>query len=286
MQLLVELSSKSEDCNFFLDKPNHRFIKLCKDTDAFSIYKEAFQKELHDLQDLNERCTCLPAYYASGVYTANHYYGSTPSEIIPKGTPFISMEYIEGVSLEAYLEKCNCIGNQPACLLSPRQLSHICQQVFDTICFLYLERGVVYLDIWPRNIIITNNDTFDIKLIDFTFCYANDNGVTRKNEHRLHTQKRPIAAMLARAMMFFVIRLFYRTEKDYDDSFSPKTLHLFENICNGHLDQLFNDVFESPSNDWLIHDACCSPRNNPERHLELINTFHTNLQNRLKRLFE
>lgn len=295
MQLNLEISFVSDDCTFLRDKTSKRLIKACTNPEARHIYRNAFQKELNCLQNLNKKASCIPAYYEASIFDSDYSYGSNTTDVIPKGTPFISMEYVQGVTLEQYMKNLNFQGKQPACLLSPRQFSRICQQVYDTICFLYLEKGIAHLDIWPRNIIITNEDTFDIKLIDFTLCYSRDEHkshqpqnqyIFKKNDHRLHvTIDRPLSATLRRAMMFFVIRLFYASDTDYK-SFSPKGLHQFAHTCNGLFDHFFDDVFESPYNEWMLQDACGHDAKNPKRQLELLTDFHAKFQNRLKKLFE
>ena len=75
---------------------------------------------------------------------------------------YIQMEYIDGITLERFLE------TQPAASVRRRILS----QLLDALAFLH-ERQIIHRDIKPSNILITRNGS-TVKLIDFGVSDTDD----------------------------------------------------------------------------------------------------------------
>lgn len=91
--------------------------------------------------------------------------------------PAVCMDYIEGRTLDEYLrlqtsQKAAAAGC-PALYLHPRQYHHLIEQLKNILSILR-DHGIIYLDLKPENIIIRNLESFDISLIDYTFCQYRD----------------------------------------------------------------------------------------------------------------
>lgn len=80
--------------------------------------------------------------------------------LTPDGTPYLVMEYIEGVTLAAELERTN--------RLEPEDAVPIFIQLAQALIYAH-QRGVTHRDLKPSNVIITRDEKDDIlvKLLDF-----------------------------------------------------------------------------------------------------------------------
>ena len=249
-----------------------RMLKVCRYEDDYDKFRLGFQKEFELMAPLAKLCPTLPRYYRLITY---------------HNAPGIEMELISGITLDEYLSQKKPVRfKEPAFLLSKDAITHICTQVYHTLSFLY-QHGIVYFDLSPKNIIITNNNTFDIKFIDFTFCFHRScqeiqNYKQYESRYRLETSGRPLAASLTRTMMFFQARLFYTSESSFAqlsrrdlanehfffrEYFKMYFLHLFEN--------------ENPDKDILNNDSSCTAPT-VEGQLVLLSTYYKNFLSFLK----
>lgn len=91
--------------------------------------------------------------------------------------PAVCMDYIAGCTLDEYLHQHAspeaAAGGCPALYLSPRRYRHLMEQLKDILAILR-DHGIIYLDLKPENIIIRDTESFDISLVDYTFCQYRD----------------------------------------------------------------------------------------------------------------
>lgn len=228
------ISDSHTDCDFYLED-HKKFYKRCKRPELFSKYAAAFEKEWLSMRNLQEKypdLTCFPSYL---------HYG-----LDKKSAPYICMEYIPGITLEAYLVK-HYDPRQPlpADILATWQLRRIMEQVSEMLSVLY-SCDILYFDLNPSNMIITNTETFDLTCIDFTFCYdqaispAENRALSyKRNDSRLNPNH-PVSLQIANAMLFFFVQLFYPGKTAYIRHFSSQTVtDFFEARYGNHFHTLF-----------------------------------------------
>ncbi len=166
--------------------------------------------------------------------------------------PFILMEYVAGRPLSDYLTSDQPFNPSPAMRLSNAQLHRICTQVYDMIRILYAH-GILYLDLTPENVIITDEHTFSVKLIDFTFCRhtGQKNQFIKTSDYHLNTQW-PDSLLLLRSMMLFFTRMFFKNSEDFEQYFSWDSFHRFA-LQNGYGNLL--DQMLPSTDDNLLYEA-------------------------------
>lgn len=263
----LSISDSYKDCDFYLNKET-LFYKRCKRPELFTTYAAAFEKEYTLMQMLEEKypdCTYFPSYLHFG--------------LDKKSAPFLCMEYVSGITLEDYLKKCADSDTAlPSELLTDWQLHRIVKQVYEALSILY-SNGILYFDLSPSNIMITNLKTFEIKLIDFTFCY--DLGLSKeenlslsykRNDSRLNTGH-PLSLQIVNAFLFFFVQLFYTGKQAYVHQFTSETISAFFEPRYGNL---FYTLFGSLE-DFTQHELTeimASPQGN---HLFLLQRFYIKL---------
>lgn len=277
-----KLHKYTNDCILYTDidltSQEVRLIKTCKDKANYEQFRRGFSKEFLSMKNLSSQCPTLPKYYQTGSIT---------------NSPAIVMEYISGPTLEEYLSSQSLLPQmEPAFLLSPSAISHICRQIYDTICFLY-RHNIVYFDLSPSNIIITNNERFDIKLIDFTFCYdrtlSSEENVRSgykqyEDPARLQTAGRPLPASITRTMLFFIARLFYINEASFA-RLTPNELSNENSFFRKNFKSIFKNMFEHPdkTEDILLNDSSCQLSvPSIEKELELLTAYYEHFQSILQ----
>lgn len=207
---LKNLKLHSNHCGFRCNKSKTILYKYCKNGDP--AYRNGFRLEYEFMKRLEQNCpetSFFPRYYQCGL---DRY-----------GRPCISMEYIHGVTLETVLEQKYRYGVlEPRMLFSAKELSHICRQIYEALSLL-AQNGILYFDLNPNNIIVINSD-YDIRLIDFTFCYyisnGADNSLLRIIDDRMYPEL-PLPLWFEKAMLLFFTRLFYSGDKQYNLLFHP-----------------------------------------------------------------
>lgn len=205
---LKHLTFFSNDCDFYCTPDETVLYKFCKTNS--DIYYQAFQREFHFLKNLEQAlpsASYFPRYYS---------YGRDK-----RRRPYIAMEYIHGIPLEQLLtERFSPDVSEPRTLFQPKDLSHICSQIYDALQLLQ-ENDILYFDLNPKNILIVS-DSFDIRLVDFTFCYhpslGSANSRPRAIDSHMHPDFPP-ALKLQYSMMIFFTRLFFSGNERYQELF-------------------------------------------------------------------
>lgn len=267
MIVLKNINLYSNDCKFSIDNKG-RLYKFCK-TNSYE-YRKAFFYEYKLMHSLNGN-KFFPKYYG---YSINK-----------DKPPFIVMEYIKGVTLESILERAqNNYKNSPQIIFPLEILSHICQQIYEAI-YILAKKGVLYFDLNPKNIIITNKN-FDIKLIDFTHIYIiNKNTPWKKIDRRMNPNL-PYSLALLNAVQLFFTRLFYFGNIDYNNCFhtenekSEETLKFFRYNFGILLD--FTLCKEQEEIKTIIEEARDLEKSNDFDYLKYLTEWNNRLQNYLK----
>lgn len=84
---------------------------------------------------------------------------------------YLAMEYIEGVSLQHYIERRGAVGEEQGCLWADALL--------DVLCYLHARKPpVIYRDLKPANIMVCRDGT--LKLVDFGAAALKSNGERRE----------------------------------------------------------------------------------------------------------
>ena len=257
------------ECEFFCNEEQTVFYKSCQRKDLYSTYRDAFELEyscMHELEkDMGTEAyrKFFPVYKKCYVRKKD-------------GKPYISMEYLQGESLESVLDHMkDSRYPEPRDFFSPEQLFHLCQQIYDMLCCLY-KHGIVYLDLSLGNILVTNLSCYDIKLVDFTLCGR------KKIDNRMQPDCIP-SLSLPYAMMLFFTRLFYSDNDSYSDRFhtdpelSGETYAFFHNRFGTLLGNLFVSKEERQ---LLMNDAIIDleAADNP---LIFLEKWHSRLQRKL-----
>lgn len=212
----------------------HFFCKCCQDKNKYDEYSASFEKEfyhMHNLWLLMEAegkgslySSLFPRYYSFGQDS--------------NGRPCLTMEYIEGITLEEKLcQKATYTG--PHLLLTHRQILHIYKQLHDAFFWLH-QGGMLQIDLSPQNILITSSD-FTIKLIDFTDCYYmnspyKSNMIYKKMDWR-SSQSVPSLQLRDSAALLFT-RLFFSGNEHYAKYFT------FDRINRNYFEREYK---------WLLH---------------------------------
>lgn len=142
----VLLKAGGEDRHYMLKCIPSRAGSMCR-----ALHDEALFFE-------NFRHPCVPVYY--GIRDDF----IIPSSLLPAdGSPIytaVCMEYRSGISLKSFADRS----------IIP-DLVAIVHKTGQTL-FALLKAGIVYTDLNPNNILVTQtSSTFDISLLDFTCCY-------------------------------------------------------------------------------------------------------------------
>lgn len=191
------------------------FYKYCKNPSVKASYFSEFENELAHMQNLYQMMRNLGQ---ESVYQKLFPRYSCTGYSKKSGYAYIAMEYVEGQSLEAYLNTRSSTV-PPRLLLSEKHLLHLFKQLYDANQWL-LKAGMLHIDLHPQNIIILNED-FDIKLIDFTDCYFFHH--VKADYHTIDRQvdkDQPIGLQLQMACFSLFTRLFFSGEPDYSHNYS------------------------------------------------------------------
>ena len=202
---IYPVSDCQPDCLFYQvtkDWKEWFFVKARPSSSPkIKAYHTRFQHELEVMKTL--RCGCIPKYYHAN--SLNHTY--------------ILMEYVKGMSLSRYLSQ-YCSTSTPCQILSRKDMRVICRQVYDTLLYLN-ENGILYLDLTPENIILTDN-RFHLKLVDFTSCFFKHrplNSFVKASSIHLELNL-PTDYLLTQLFALFCARLFYRDRTDFNNHYS------------------------------------------------------------------
>lgn len=208
---LLDLSKDFEDCSFFLSEDHLTFYKVCKNPLKYSLYQKSFDLEYQAMTRLalsSPGESYFPRYRDTGDIN---------------GQPFISMDYISGKNLEEILRsRKNPAFPEPRYLFDRNILFHICSQVIEALTRLY-QSGILYLDLFPGNILVRNKD-FDIQMIDFTSCCYLDSslGASSWPGKRIDFQissDYPLELTIRKTFLLFFSRLFYSGSENYSEIF-------------------------------------------------------------------
>lgn len=274
----TQIPKHIQDCYIHCDKSRNILYKYCIRPDLYSIYADGFRQEYDSMKALEQKD---PATYADYF---PHYYSVSTSK---KEAPYISMEHIDGISLEYILtEKRPLHASQPTFLFSYKQISYICSQVFHALCFL-CANNIFYFDLLPRNIIVENQNC-DIKLIDFTFCYHvpfQENRCYKKMDHRLN-HRLPLPLRIEHALMLFFTRLFYCGEPCYDEYFHPHASTRDMDFFHQNFGALLHSLLDASEEELesLIEDFSRPSANTAEACCLRLQSWHYRLQEHLGRL--
>lgn len=275
---IEKLNKSNNECCFSLtslSSGNYLFTKTCCRQDKFPAYDYSFRREYNYMKNLEQSFPgCYQRYFP-------HYVSYTLSSLCNR--PQIVMEAVHGISLEEILRNSAPRNNtRPYQLLPPSVMAHICQQIYEALVCLY-QGGMLYFDLLPENIIVVNQQ-FDIRLIDFTFCFhlgeAHPFGYKILDSQL--DQTIPLPAQPVKAMMLFCTRLFFAGKDAYRNYYRQASL--FGAFFRDNYGCLFASLCAEPEDDYIIADAYALLENDSYNHLEILRGWYERLMRKLKRL--
>ena len=214
------------------------YIKRGHNTNDLTAFQKEFNsmKLLEKLIGINDYCRFFPIYHS---YGNNNF------------TPYICMEKIEGRTLDSILNSKRDCFRKPEQLLTHQQILRIYEQL-NTAFSLLQKVGIIYLDLHPENILVTNNN-YDIKLIDFTNCYYLDESEGYYQQMNLNLDPTlPIGSQLRNAGALLFTKLFFCDSTQYNLLESRNFFQQYGNLlnCIFNPDLIHINHNSQPLDDW------------------------------------
>lgn len=263
-------------------------MKYCINSEKNEQYKYLFRCES---EHLNALCQLMKSQSQEELY--NRLF---PCQVqnglhaAPDRNAFIRMQYIHGINLEEYLQKQYRPDRpEPRILIPPDKLSHLFEQLY--VAFTWLNRaGILAFDLSPWNIIITNEATFDIRLVDFTHsCYMDTSGHIpdgpRKRMDNCIWPNLPVPLLVWNHYVLLFTRMFFSGNEQYNRGFqSSKSsvqnffIENFQNTADLVLsfDQAMVNRYIAQAKELMSSGACDN--------LTYLTNWHHQLQNTLRLL--
>lgn len=193
-----------------------RLYKRCITPSRYDLYEKIFRRECSHMRRLQSRMACAGE---SGLYArlfpAYHKAGRDSH-----GRPYICMDLLSGRTLEEVLSGASPTEPGPHRLLCANHILHIFDQLRTALDWLY-RGGMVQFDLLPQNIVVRDEKTFDISLIDFTnCCYCKEEPRGRYNRVDFRVDPAlPLSVQMETTCALLFTRLFYNGNCFYETDF-------------------------------------------------------------------
>lgn len=192
--------------------------KRCINPSRYDLYEEVFRREYSHMKQLQSR---MARAGESDLY-ARLFPAYHKAERDSHGQPYICMDLLSGRTLEEVLSSADYREPGPHQLLDGKDILHIFDQLRIALGWLYRD-GIVQFDLLPQNIVVRDEKTFDVSLIDFTDCYYPFlKGAPRGRYNRVDFRVNPalpLSVQMETTCALLFTRLFYNGNCFYKTDF-------------------------------------------------------------------